>query len=52
MSKVQKIMGDVEKQRQEMLKKCDDIYIVNAGRMNHGKSSLLKLRTRKTSRMP
>ena len=40
MSKVQEILGDVEKQRQEILQKCDDIYIVNAGRMNHGKSSL------------
>lgn len=39
-SEVKQILDEIECQRQELLRDCEDVYIVNAGRMNHGKSSL------------
>lgn len=41
MENIQKIVEDLSAMRQDMIDASGRIYIVNAGRMNHGKSSLL-----------
>ena len=41
MENIQKIVDDLLAMRQDMIAASERIYIVNAGRMNHGKSSLL-----------
>mgnify|MGYP000845145282 FL=1 len=41
MENIQKIVEDLSAMRQDMIAASERIYIVNAGRMNHGKSSLL-----------
>lgn len=41
MSRWDDVLLDVQKKQQELLQAANKIYIVNAGRMNHGKSSLL-----------